>query len=93
MISADTFYMTYTDDDIIWSEEMNYGEILRFYGNQCVHYNEINDTGNTRVSIDFRVIPFSMWDEHHAEKGYSSVKSGMRFTIGDYYDVCPIDFT
>ena len=33
------------------------GAAMRFWGYQCEHYTVPNDTGATRVSIDFRVIP------------------------------------
>eukprot|EP00962_Isochrysis_galbana_P053602 scaffold25052_cov110-Isochrysis_galbana.AAC.5 len=33
-----------------------YGGVYRFYGNGCEHLNELNLTGATRVSLDFRVI-------------------------------------
>jgi hypothetical protein len=31
------------------------GEILRFYGNRCVHWTSENTTGATRASLDLRV--------------------------------------
>jgi hypothetical protein len=68
---------------------LEYGHIFRFYGNKCWHYNEPNDTGATRVSVDFRVIPEALW-EYNNQKG-ASVKSGMKFDIGGYYDVCTIE--
>ena len=44
------------------------GEGLRFNGQQCRHYTVPNSTGHTRVSLDFRVIPRSLfrddWDGH-----------------------------
>jgi hypothetical protein len=60
--------------------------MFRFYGNKCWHYNNINDTDATRVSVDFRIIPESMWD-YSSEKG-ASVKSAMKFDIGSYYNIC-----
>eukprot|EP01130_Rhizamoeba_saxonica_P016583 TRINITY_DN7691_c0_g1_i3.p1 TRINITY_DN7691_c0_g1~~TRINITY_DN7691_c0_g1_i3.p1 ORF type:complete len:230 (+),score=25.03 TRINITY_DN7691_c0_g1_i3:62-751(+) len=59
------------------------GEIFRFYGNKCFHYNEINDTGQTRVSFDFRVIPLSLFKSSDEV----SVKSGLSFSIGSYFDL------
>ncbi|CAE8624945.1 unnamed protein product [Polarella glacialis] len=41
--------------------ELSYGEFLRFHGGQCEHFTMANDTGATRVSLDFRVIPRSVW--------------------------------
>ena len=34
--------------------EIDYGECLMFWGNQCKHYTIPNQTENTRVSIDLR---------------------------------------
>jgi hypothetical protein len=62
---------------------MNYGDVFRFYGNKCQHYNNINDTGSTRISFDFRVIPYSKYTPSHA----TSVKSKMKFEIGSYYSI------
>jgi hypothetical protein len=42
--------------------ELEYGECAIFDGNRCVHGNYPNDTGKTRVSYDFRVIPCNMYD-------------------------------
>lgn len=64
---------------------LDYGEMFRFYGNQCWHYNEVNTTGQTRVSIDFRVIPGSQWTEPDAEHVGVTVKSKLRMVIGSYY--------
>jgi len=69
---------------------MEFGEVFRFWGNQCYHYNNINDTGSTRVSFDFRVIPYSMFKPK--TEGVA-VKSGLKFDIGGYYDVCEIGTT
>lgn len=41
--------------------ELQYGEFFRFDGGQCEHFTKANDTGSTRVSLDFRVIPRSVW--------------------------------
>ena len=32
-------------------------EFIVFNGNKCIHGNKLNDTGKTRVSLDFRIIP------------------------------------
>ena len=37
--------------------KLNTDEILMEVFNQKLHYNKINDTDKTRISIDFRVIP------------------------------------
>lgn len=37
------------------------GELMRFYGNRCLHYTTENTTDTCRVSFDFRVIPASLF--------------------------------
>jgi len=64
---------------------MEYGEIFRFYGNKCWHYNNLNDTGFSRLSIDFRVIPGSKWDWDGKQEKGNAIKSGLKFDIGSYY--------
>ena len=41
--------------------ELRPGELLRFNGSQGAHYTVANSTSSTRVSLDFRVIPLSLW--------------------------------
>ena len=45
---------------------LRYGEIGRFWGNQCLHYTVPNETGSCRVSFDFRIIPRSCFVERCA---------------------------
>jgi hypothetical protein len=63
---------------------LQYGEVFRFYGNQCRHYNRVNQTGATRISLDFRVIPGALTGPVR-----TAVHSGRPFTAeeGGYY-VC-----
>ncbi len=56
--------------------DLQAGEGLRFNGISCRHYTCPNDTGCTRVSFDFRVIPRSLW--RNDWDGY----------IGDYRTEC-----
>ena len=62
--------------------EMKYGEFISFYGNKCRHFNRVNDTGISRVSIDFRVMPLSKYDSNCSNQ---SLHSKRKFIIGDYY--------
>tara|TARA_B110001450_G_scaffold191639_1_gene179851 strand:- start:3121 stop:3822 length:702 start_codon:yes stop_codon:yes gene_type:complete len=59
-------------------EKIWYGDL-----NQCYHYNKINKTNKTRISIDFRIIPFSKFKETKKK----SATSNKKFIIGDYYIV------
>jgi len=63
---------------------MQFGQIFRFWGNQCYHYNELNQTGHTRVSFDLRIIPHSRFRPVDGV----AVKSGLKFDIGGYYEIC-----
>ena len=51
------------------------------YLNQCKHYNKINDTKKTRISMDFRIIPYSKYKKSNN----LSATSKSKFIIGDYY--------
>ena len=51
------------------------------YLNKCKHYNKINLTDKTRVSMDFRIIPFSKFKN----SSLSSATSKSKFTIDGYY--------
>lgn len=57
------------------------GQFISFYGNQCRHYNKKNISENTRISFDFRVIPYS----DYKESTISAIHSGRKFIIGDYF--------
>lgn len=65
------------------------GDFMSFYGNQCRHYNKVNRTGKTRISIDFRVIPYSQYNETTANA--SAVHSNRKFCIGDYFKLLKFD--
>jgi hypothetical protein len=60
---------------------IKYGEVFRFYGNKCRHYNKRNISNATRISFDFRIIPASQYTENDA----IAVHSGRKFVVGGYY--------
>jgi hypothetical protein len=69
---------------------LKFGELFRFYGNRCRHYNRVNHTGDTRISLDFRVIPGSVVQPAAAAAGSATaaaVHSGRPFSaeFGGYY--------
>ena len=49
--------------------------------NQLLHFNKINDTGVTRMSLDFRIIPYDKYIEN--EEYFKNTK----FELGRYYIV------
>ena len=61
---------------------LKWNEYIQFYGNKLRHYNMRNITGQSRVSLDFRVIPFS---KYNANYNKSSIHGNRRFIIDDYY--------
>ncbi|KAL6070356.1 Streptomycin biosynthesis protein StrG [Balamuthia mandrillaris] len=65
---------------------MGYGQVFRFWGNRCWHYNLPNTTGRTRLSFDFRLIAGSCYSEP-TDIAACSVKTGLKFRIGSYFGV------
>jgi hypothetical protein len=51
------------------------------YFNKLKHYNKINKTGKTRISLDFRIIPYSKYMEK------SEFFKGTKFEIGNYFTI------
>tara|TARA_Y100000385_G_scaffold159288_1_gene165216 strand:+ start:51 stop:677 length:627 start_codon:yes stop_codon:yes gene_type:complete len=92
------FFLPFTDayaTNTIWVESEEdkgdyspmttlYGNVVKWNGNSLMHGNKQNDTQNTRVSVDFRCIPLSKYNE---EEGTSAIYSKMEFKVGDYYKV------
>mmetsp|Transcript_92783 Transcript_92783/g.206319 ORF Transcript_92783/g.206319 Transcript_92783/m.206319 type:complete len:298 (-) Transcript_92783:48-941(-) len=72
-----------------------YGQAVRFYGNQLWHYTVRNDTGQSRVSFDFRIVRFSDFQRAGVPVDYSRTplsrlehrKKGMggQFCLGSFY--------
>jgi len=58
------------------------GEVIQFDGNKCLHGNKVNKTNKSRVSFDFRILPFSKYRPDMAKK---SIAIGKSFILGDYY--------
>lgn len=70
------------------SVDLEFGEILMFYGNRLRHFNKTNDTGITRCSFDFRIIPPVNY-EHNYDLGSAIMKT--KFIVGGYYNILNIN--
>ena len=63
--------------------QLKQNEFFIGYLNQLNHYNCVNNTGKTRMSLDFRIIPFSKYKEG----SHSSVSSHKKLALGDYFNL------
>ena len=83
------------DTNTIWTEseedkedyspiKASYGQFVLWDGNNLNHGSRQNETGKTRISFDFRVIPMSEYDESFSKK---SISKNIDFKIGGYYEV------
>ena len=83
------------DSNSIWIESspgkkdfkpmrLEYGNYMCFDGNKCTHGNKKNETENTRISFDFRILPFSKYNKNSSNNSVSTKK---RFVIGEYYNL------
>tara|TARA_R110000744_G_scaffold45650_5_gene101190 strand:+ start:166 stop:843 length:678 start_codon:yes stop_codon:yes gene_type:complete len=61
--------------------ELEYGEFAIFNGNRCRHGNKQNNTEFTRVSFDFRVLPYNRFDPDNIKYSYYRKP----FADGGYY--------
>jgi ectoine hydroxylase-related dioxygenase (phytanoyl-CoA dioxygenase family) len=66
--------------------DVDHGEVLIFHGASLKHGNKPNDTGVSRVSMDFRIIPHSQYQQMEAES--SNLK--LKFQIGGYYSLLEV---
>ena len=67
--------------------ELRVGELLRFYGHQCDHYSVPNESGATRLSLDFRVVPRSHFLERYP--GSHMRDGSARFGCPGFFAVLP----
>lgn len=99
-VSEDNFFLPFTDafdTNTIWVEteedkgdyfpmECKYGEIIKWDGSNLTHGNKINTTGKTRISVDFRVIPYDRYEPSN----HGSINMDSKFSIGGYYNLLEI---
>jgi hypothetical protein len=60
------------------------GQVLIFDGANLRHANAMNETGQTRVSFDFRVIPWHLYRDRPTQR---TITGRRRFALGSYYGV------
>ena len=60
---------------------MEYGECMQWDGVNLTHGNKKNITNTTRISVDFRVIPYSKYKPSN----HGSINTKVSFAIGGYY--------
>lgn len=61
--------------------ECDYGYYVRWDGANLTHGNKVNDTGQTRISVDFRVCE----KRNFIPLAQGSINTGKKFDIGGYY--------
>lgn len=75
---------------------LNYGELLFFNGNKCIHYNEINQENYIRISFDFRVITQGNYLNYvnttneiitTAPKDQDNIRKPLKIAYGSYYQL------
>ena len=66
------------------SYDLQFGEIMMFYGNRLRHFNKFNDTNQTRCSFDFRIVPPCNYDDKY-ELESATMKN--KFIVGGYYNI------
>ena len=81
------------DTNTLWVEKMprleeyepltlKAGECISFNANLCNHFNKKNETGKTRVSFDFRVLPLNYYNPNNSEE---TLTKKMKYVEGEYY--------
>lgn len=64
--------------------ELSVGQFAVFDGNRCLHGNKRNDTESSRVSLDFRVLPWNRYADRPTNG--RSANAHKRFVVGEYYE-------
>ncbi len=65
------------------SMDCEYGEFVKWDGPNLLHGNKVNNTGKTRISIDFRIIEY----KNYQPSEHGSINLGKKFKIGGYYSI------
>jgi len=89
------YYLPFTnayESNTIWVEseedkgdykaiDIEYGECVQWDGVNLMHGNKRNITNSTRISVDFRVIPYSSYKP----SSHGAINTKVEFAIGGYY--------
>ena len=60
------------------------GDVWLWNGSILLHGNKLNDTGKSRISVDFRVLPISKYEKNNK----TSVTNKTKMIIGEYWEKC-----
>jgi perosamine synthetase len=79
--------------------DLEYGELLFFNGNKCIHYNMSNKTECLRISLDFRVLTPEDYKKYIVSGSITNTnprdpeksRVPVKMTIGGYYQLTHID--
>ena len=96
-VKETNYYLPFTntnEENTIWAESeedkgdyepmvLKYGEIMEWDGTNLMHGNKMNASDDTRVSVDFRVMPYC----NYRESDHTSINTEIPFKVGGYYDV------
>lgn len=62
--------------------KLQLGVLVMFNGNKLTHGNKVNMTNNTRVSMDFRILPIS---KYNPDQSGFSITTNTKFVEGQYF--------
>lgn len=82
---------------------LEYGNLLYFNGNKCIHYNERNKEGKLRISLDFRIVKQKDYVEYVKNDQIMETnprnpdgtvtRCPVKMLIGGYYQSCSINYS
>ncbi len=80
--SASVYIETFPNSDEFIPATMKVGEYFQFNGGECIHGNKPNITGKSRVSLDFRLVLSSDYNDAYSK---ASKITSKKFVVGGYY--------
>lgn len=81
--------------------DMEYGDLLYFNGNKCIHFNEKNIENTIRISLDFRLILPSDYNNYILSNNITTTnprdphknRTATKMVVGGYYQITYKDDT